>query len=139
MYPTADHFLADDEEQLGEGIKNSGAPAVNLALGRVVPRLERRARVRIRAAVPIKVRVDNSEELIGETVNFSTKGIFFECPHALAINAQVELMFRLPRDFSEGRDVWFDCRARAVRLAAGCRRGDFGIAVTIEDYKLLPV
>lgn len=139
MYPTADHFLADDEEQLGEGIKNSGAPAVNLALGRVVPRLERRARVRVRAAMPIKIRVGGDEERVGEAVNFSSKGILFEFPQALALGTALELMFRLPRDVPEGNDVWLDCKAKVVRLALGCRSSDFEVAVATEDYRLLPV
>jgi len=138
MYPTSDHFLADDEEQLAEGIKNSGAPAVNLALGRVVPRLERRARVRVRAALPVKIRIGEDQERIGETVNFSTKGILFDFPHALAVGTPVELTFRLPGDVSEGKNVWLDSKGTVVRVALGPRT-DFGMAVATGDYKLLPV
>jgi len=139
MYSPADHFLADDEEQLAEGIKNSGAPAVNLALGRVVPRLERRARVRVRATLPVKVTIGEDEERIGETVNFSAKGILFDFPQGLKIGTAVKLVLHVPRNLSASEDVRLDCHGRVLRLESSQRSGDFGIAVATEDYKLLPV
>ena len=138
MLELPDELLADDEEQLTEGIRNSGAPAVNSALGRVIPRLERRARVRVRAALPIKVEFGAAETSIGETLDFSSKGIFFAFPHRVAIGARVDVTFKLPQETRPSGDVWLRCEGMVMRLVYGLRFGDYGIAVATNNYYVLP-
>jgi hypothetical protein len=101
---------------------------------------ERRSRKRYPLKLPITVRpsgISAGGEILTESRDVSSHGIYFLLEKPLKGGSAVELMLTLPSEITRGEPVRIRCEARVERSEnIGEKR--VGIAAKIERYRFLP-
>jgi PilZ domain len=104
-------------------------------------RSESRRSQRFPINTPLRYRVfGEGEWRRGRTVNISSSGVFFRCPHSADRGARVELNFVLLSSRAKEPGLEVECKGEIVRLE-NLANGDSqaALAVRISDYRLLPL
>ena len=95
---------------------------------------ERRSRLRFQMRLPLIAHWSNGsavDEVVSESKNFSSRGVYFFSPENIKIGSRVELVATLP----VGR-VKVRCFGRVRRTEAGSA-GKVGVAAVIKSYEFL--
>jgi hypothetical protein len=101
-------------------------------------KIERRSRQRVVARLPVRVRsVGDNSELIAETRDVSTNGVFLYTASAMVEGSDMELVLILPPELTSGEKCWVCCHARVLRVEHGPGK-DFGVAAEIRRIDVLP-
>ena len=75
--------------------------------------------------------------LDGTTQNVSASGVLFHAPRPIAANTPVELRLALPLGPAPNAFSEVMCNGRIVRTVPSPVDGHTGLAVAIDDYKLV--
>ena len=95
---------------------------------------ERRSAKRYRFRFPMKVTWSGRRESLTETVEISSRAVYFFLAESLAVGTPIEFVLTLYPEFTEAKPVRLKCRGRALRIVAGAN-GHFGIAASIDQYE----
>jgi hypothetical protein len=76
-------------------------------------------------------------ELVAETRDVSTNGVFLYTKSRMAEGSDVELVLILPPELTSGEKCWVCCHARVLRVERGKGR-EFGVAAEIRRMDILP-
>ena len=98
---------------------------------------ERRQFHRIMEHIPVSIKFSDLSEAVGETANFCVRGIYFHVEKRLAPGAQMDLVFKLPREIVSRPGVWMRCKAQVLRVDENFSDGKTGIAATLMEYEIL--
>ncbi len=100
---------------------------------------ERRIDTRINLNVPLRFRVlniPNSQELTGESINISQRGILFATAIPLLIGTPLEVSLKMPREMAGHAASELKCVARVVHVEPNAfLGGKAGIGLHIEQYQ----
>ena len=100
---------------------------------------ERRIDTRINLNVPLRFRVlniPNSQELTGESINISQRGILFATAIPLLIGTPLEVSLEMPREMAGHAASELKCVARVVHVEPNAfLGGKAGIGLHIEQYQ----
>ena len=100
---------------------------------------ERRIDTRINLNVPLRFRVlniPNSQELTGESINISQRGILFATAIPLLIGTPLEVSLKMPREMAGHAASDLKCIARVVHVEPNAfLGGKAGIGLLIEQYQ----
>ena len=100
---------------------------------------ERRIDTRINLNVPLRFRVlniPNSQELTGESINISQRGILFATAIPLLIGTPLEVSLKMPREMAGHAVSDLKCIARVVHVEPNAfLGGKAGIGLLIEQYQ----
>ena len=105
---------------------------------------ERRTAHRYKIAVAVVVRRQSkamaSEFVLAETVDVSTRGIYFTSNQRLAVGVRVRLSLTLPLQATDSNWLVVDAKARVIRVEENSYNvaGRVGIAAVIDNYKIIP-
>ncbi|HZR55688.1 MAG TPA: PilZ domain-containing protein [Terriglobales bacterium] len=107
-----------------------------------VSKAERRVATRIRAKVPVSVKVaEGNLQVTGHTRDLSDSGIFFYTDSVLAEGSELEMVLILPPELTQGEKRWVCCQASVVRLENGKEnngKGKIGVAARIQKLEIMP-
>ena len=95
---------------------------------------ERRSRLRFHMGLPLLARWSNGsavDEVVSESKNFSSRGVYFFSPENIKIGSRVELVATLPVG-----PVKVRCFGHVRRTEAGSA-GKVGVAAVIKSYEFL--
>ena len=95
---------------------------------------ERRSRLRFQMRLPLLARWSTGsavDEVVSESKNFSSRGVYFFSPENIKIGSRVELVATLPVG-----PVKVRCFGRVQRTEAGSA-GKVGVAAVIKSYQFL--
>jgi PilZ domain len=98
---------------------------------------ERRQFHRIMERIPVAIKFSDLSEAVGETANFCVRGIYFHVEKRLAPGAQMDLVFKLPKQIVSRPNVWMRCKAQVLRVDENLSDGKTGIAATLMEYEIL--
>jgi hypothetical protein len=104
-----------------------------------IRRREKRRHLRVPSDARVTVRYGGIYEALGQAVNLSARGLFFELSRKLAPGSAVELIFRLPRAVVRAGNVWLRCQGEVVRVEEGLPNGRFRVAAKLTTYELFRV
>ena len=81
-----------------------------------------------------------SEFVLAETVDVSTRGIYFTSNQRLAVGVRVRLSLTLPLQATDSNWLVVDAKARVIRVEENSYNvaGRVGIAAVIDNYKIIP-
>ena len=100
---------------------------------------ERRIDARVNVNVPLRFRVlniPNSQELTGESINISQRGMLFATAIPLDIGTTLEVWLKMPRELAGGARSDLKCVARVVHVEPNAfLGGKAGIGLQIEQYR----
>jgi len=100
---------------------------------------ERRIDTRINLNVPLRFRVlniPNSQELTGESINISQRGILFATAVPLVVGTPLEVSLKMPREVEGHAASDLKCIARVVHVEPNAfLGGKAGIGLHIEQYQ----
>ena len=100
---------------------------------------ERRIDTRINLNVPLRFRVLNNpgaQELSGESINISQRGILFATAVPLTVGTPLEVSLKMPRAVAGHTASDLKCVARVVHVQANAfLGGKAGIGLHIEQYQ----
>jgi hypothetical protein len=100
---------------------------------------ERRIDPRVNVNVPLRFRVlniPNSQELTGESINISQRGILFATAIPLAVGTSLEVWLKMPRELAGDATSDLKCVARVVHVEPNAfLGGKAGIGLQIEQYQ----
>jgi hypothetical protein len=102
--------------------------------------IDRRSRKRVVARLPVRVNSKSgsgSRELVAETRDVSTNGVFLYTKSRLVEGSEVELVLILPPELTSGEKCWVCCHARVLRVEPGPGT-EFGVAAEIQRMDVLP-
>jgi PilZ domain len=100
---------------------------------------ERRLAPRTTLSVPVQLRVGASnsgpDSLIGETVNYSDRGVYFTTTRPLNVGDRLEMSFTIPRELSGRNSENVQCSGRVVHVhPPAAKNGRTGIGALIERW-----
>ena len=101
---------------------------------------ERRNGRRYSMRLPLEVKMIGAgqEELLGaETLDVSSRGLFFTLDRSLAAGSSIEFVLTLPPALAGARDVRVQCAGRILRVDKSDPK-TFGVAAAIEQFEMLP-
>ena len=113
-------------------------------LTRKVVMEERRTVHRYKISVAVTVRRQSramaSEFVLAETLDVSTRGIYFTTNQRLAVGTRVRLSLTLPLQTTDSSWLVVDAKARVIRVEESPDKvaGRVGIAAVIDNYKIIP-
>lgn len=100
---------------------------------------ERRIDTRVNVNVPLRFRVLNSpgaQELSGESINISQRGILFATAIPLIVGTPLEVWLKMPRELAGDATSDLKCIARVVHVEPNAfLGGKTGIGLHIEQYQ----
>jgi hypothetical protein len=100
---------------------------------------ERRIDTRINLNVPLRFRVlniPNAQELTGESINISQRGILFATAVPLVVGTPLEVSLKMPREVAGHAASDLKCIARVVHVEPNAfLGGKAGIGLLIEQYQ----
>ncbi len=100
---------------------------------------ERRIDTRVNVNVPVRFRVLNSpgaQELSGESINISQRGILFATAIPLIVGTPLEVWLKMPRELAGDATSDLKCIARVVHVEPNAfLGGKAGIGLHIEQYQ----
>jgi hypothetical protein len=100
---------------------------------------ERRIDPRVNVNVPLRFRVLNipdSQELTGESINISQRGILFATAIPLIVGTPLEVSLKMPRELAGYAASDLKCIARVVHVEPNAfLGGKAGIGLHIEQYQ----
>lgn len=100
---------------------------------------ERRIDTRVNVNVPVRFRVLNSpgaQELSGESINISQRGILFATAIPLIVGTPLEVWLKMPRELAGDATSDLKCVARVVHVEPNAfLGGKAGIGLHIEQYQ----
>jgi hypothetical protein len=100
---------------------------------------ERRIDTRVNVNVPLRFRVLNSpgaQELSGESINISQRGILFATAIPLIVGTPLEVWLKMPRELAGDATSDLKCIARVVHVEPNAfLGGKAGIGLHIEEYQ----
>jgi len=102
--------------------------------------VDRRSRKRVAARLPVRVNSKSGSkrrEVVAETRDVSTNGVFLYTKSRLAEGSEVELVLILPPELTSGEKCWVCCHARVLRVEPGPGT-EFGVAAEIQRMDVLP-
>jgi hypothetical protein len=81
-----------------------------------------------------------SEFVLAETLDVSTRGIYFTSNQRLAVGTRVRLSHTLPLQANDSSWLVVDAKARVIRVEENPDHvaGRVGIAAMIDNYKIIP-
>src|SRR5689334_18985008 len=94
---------------------------------------ERRSAKRYRFRFPLKVTWDGSRELMTQTVEVSSRGVYFFLSESLPVGTPIEFVLTLYPDLTEAKLVRLKCRGRILRIVP-VAADQIGIAASIDQY-----
>ncbi len=97
---------------------------------------ERRNRTRYPLKLPITVRAAGAAEILTESKDVSSHGVYFVVDQSLKTGSSLELLMTLPPEITRGDPVRIRCEARVQRTET--LAGGVGVAAKIERYRFLP-
>ena len=133
MTPT----LAEPPVESPEIKQNTPEPAPSLPSDAPPTWRERRQFHRIMEKMPVSIRFSDLSEAVGETANFCARGVYFHLQKRVAPGAQMELVFRLPRQIVRRQGVWMRCKAQVLRVDENFSDDKLGVAATLMEYEIL--
>jgi Tfp pilus assembly protein PilZ len=100
---------------------------------------ERRLAPRKNLSVPVHLSVaaadTGSASLIGETVNYSDRGVYFTTMRPLTVGDHIEMSFTIPRELSGRNAENVQCAGRVVHVhPPTAKNGRTGIGALIERW-----
>lgn len=104
----------------------------------------RRLATRVNLRIPVSFRCLSTPALprqVGESVNLSERGVYFETEVAPAVGTPVELILRMPRELTGREATELCCVARVIHVRPDpLSNGKVGVGVYIERYEsMVPV
>jgi hypothetical protein len=105
---------------------------------------ERRTAHRYKISVAVAVRHRSkamaSEFVLAETLDVSTRGIYFTSNQRLAVGTRVRLSLTLPLQAADSSWLVVDAKARVVRVEENPQNvaGRVGIAAVIDNFNIIP-
>ncbi len=106
----------------------------------MISNIDRRSHPRVAARLPVRVNSKGgleSGEVVAETRDVSTNGVFLFTKSRLAEGSEVELVLMLPPELTSGEKCWVCCHARVLRVEQGTGT-EFGVAAEIQRMDVLP-
>jgi hypothetical protein len=97
---------------------------------------ERRSRTRYPLKLPITVRAAGAADILTESKDVSSHGVYFVLNQSLKTGSTLELLMTLPPEITHGDPVRIRCEARVKRTES--IEGGVGVAAKIERYRFLP-
>jgi hypothetical protein len=95
---------------------------------------ERRSAKRYRFKAPLKVSWPGRGETLTETVEVSSRGVYFLLSEPLAVGTPIEFVLTLLLEPDEARPVHLNCHGHVQRTAAVVD-GRMGVAASIDSYE----
>ena len=102
------------------------------------PKSERRSTQRVPARVPVSMGSEPTALADGFTRDLSLSGIFLYADVDILEGSQLEMVFMLPPELSQGEKRWVCCQASVIRVEPGGKDGRFGVAASIQTMASLP-
>jgi PilZ domain len=98
--------------------------------------VERRSAQRYRFKFPLQVSWPGRPEALTETVEVSSRAVYFFLPETLALGTPLQFVFTIFPGLSEPKSVRLKCEGHVVRTEAvkGVQLGHVGIAASIDQY-----
>jgi hypothetical protein len=100
---------------------------------------EGRRHIRVRSNMPVNVKYGGIYEVLGQAINLSARGMFFEVGQKLNPGTTIQLVFRLPRAVIRSEGIWLRCQAKVLRVEEEMPGGKFAVAARITSYDLFRV
>jgi hypothetical protein len=101
-------------------------------------KIDRRSRERVVTQLPVRVRSAlGKTELIAQTRDVSTNGVFLYTESRMVEGSNVELILILPPELIRGEKCWVCCHAKILRVEQG-PGNKFGVAAAIRRMDILP-
>jgi hypothetical protein len=102
-------------------------------------KVERRSGKRIRADIPLSIKLPQGElEATGRSRDLSESGIFFYTDAQIGEGSELEMVLILPPELTQGEKRWVCCQASVVRLEERNDSGELGVAAVIKNLQVLP-
>ena len=97
---------------------------------------ERRSAPRYRFKFPLLVSWPGKPESLTETVEVSSRAVYFFWPETLAVGTPLQFVFTIFPGLSESKSVRLKCEGHVLRTEAvkGVQLGHVGIAASIDHY-----
>jgi hypothetical protein len=95
---------------------------------------ERRGAKRYRFTFPLKVSWSGTRETLTETVDVSTRGVYFLLSEPLAVGTPIEFVLTLLLGQDEAKPVRLNCHGHVQRTDAAAD-GRMGVAASIDSYE----
>jgi PilZ domain len=95
---------------------------------------ERRSAKRYRFRFPLKVTWDGTRELMTQTVEVSSRGVYFFLSESLPVGTPIEFVLTLYPDPTESKPVRLQCQGRILRIVP-LAEDQIGIAASIDQYE----
>ena len=105
-----------------------------------MPRTERRLAERFDLKIPLRVRIAKSAALdhTAESLNISTRGIFFTTDLALSKGTPVHLVFEMPEEVTHKPASEWHCTGHVVHVQPnGSPQGATCVGVGFDCYEVL--
>lgn len=99
---------------------------------------ERRTNPRFRLKLSLCVRSPQpagTAEIQTESIDVSSRGIYFLFPHVIESGMRLEFTMLLPNDLTQAGLVKVRCLGRVVRVS--CESGRTGVAMAIDRYEFI--
>ena len=94
---------------------------------------ERRSTRRYRFKFPLKVSWSRTRELLTETADVSSRGVYFFLTERLPVGTPLQFVLTMYPDPSESKPVRLKCRGYVRRIHV-ISEGRIGTAATIDHY-----
>jgi len=97
---------------------------------------ERRSAQRYRFKFPLRVSWPGGPESLTETVDVSSRAVYFFLTETLAVGTPVQFVFTFFPGLRKPKSVRLKCAGHVLRTEAvkGVQLGHFGIAASIDQY-----
>ena len=97
---------------------------------------ERRSAKRYGFKFPLQVSWFGRPESLTETVEVSSRAVYFFLPETLTVGTPLQFVFTIFPGLSESKSVRLKCEGHVLRTEAvnGVQLGHFGIAASIDQY-----
>lgn len=97
---------------------------------------ERRGKRRFQMRLPIEVRLDDAQAVMGITRDVSANGLYFFLLPEIEERAFLELILTFPPEITLSQSLRVRCKAKLVRMDRQQPEG-VGIAAQIQRYEFL--
>jgi len=95
---------------------------------------ERRSAKRYRFRFPLKVTWSGTRESLTQTVEVSSRGVYFFLSESLQAGTPIEFVLTLYPEFTESKPVRLKCHGRVLRMVP-VAEDQIGIAASIDQYE----
>ena len=95
---------------------------------------ERRGAKRYRFSFPLKVTWSGTRESLTQTVEVSSRGVYFFLSESLPAGTSLEFVLALYPDPAESKPLRLKCQGRVQRIVP-VAENQFGIAASIDHYE----